>query len=170
MVHALSAQGPHTFARDSAEKQLVTFQVGTEEYAFHISKIREIIRFSRITKLPNTSSFNVGVINLRGKVISIYDLRALLSQVAAEYTKKSRIIIVNYCTTTIGLLVDKVSHVVKVPPSSLQPPPAVGSDQQSVEALCRVGSHLIILLDMDKVINARISCRVSQQERSAGDE
>jgi len=169
MVSARSAQGPHTFAQDSTEKQLVTFQVGTEEYAFSLSKIQEIIRLSRITRLPNTSSFNVGVINLRGDIISIYDLRTLLSQAAADHTKNSRIIIVNYGATTIGLLVDKVSQVVKVPPSSLQPPPAVDSDQHSVEALCRVGSHLIILLDMDKILNTRTSCRVLQQERSAGD-
>jgi purine-binding chemotaxis protein CheW len=137
----------------NAIMQLVTFTLGNEEFALDILKVQEINRMVEITKVPKAPNFVEGVINLRGKVIPIVDIRKKFHLNFKESTKDTRIIVVNILGKTIGLIVDSVSEVLRINSNTIQPPPPLVAslDSDYIKGVGKLDDRLIILLDIDKI-------------------
>ena len=138
----------------------MTFQLAREEYGLEILKVREIIGLMEITRVPRTRDFVRGVINLRGKVIPVVDLRLKFAMPACEATDQTVIIVVQ-CTVdgrplTMGLLVDQVLEVLNIDGAHIEPPPALGAASLDSEFILGVGKHekrIVFLLDIAKVLS-----------------
>ena len=141
--------------------QLVSFKLGNEEFAVDILKIQEINRMVEITKVPKSPEFVEGGINLRGKVIPIIDLRKRFGMEASEYTKNTRIVVVDIDNKVVGLIVDGVSEVLRLPASTVEPPPPIvaGIDAEYINGVGKLEDRLLILLELEKVL--------SQEEKAA---
>ena len=109
--------------------QLVTFSIGEEEFGVDILKVQEIIRTMEITKVPRAEAFVEGVINLRGKVIPILDLRRRFKLPSKAHDKHTRIIVIEMNNMIVGFVVDSVSQVLRIPSNTVEPPPP---DRKSV--------------------------------------
>jgi purine-binding chemotaxis protein CheW len=135
--------------------QLVSFTIGSEEFGLDILKVQEIIRTMQITKVPNSPDFVEGVINLRGKVIPIIDLRIKLGMAKKEHGSSTRIVVVEISRKTIGFIVDSVSEVLRIPKNIMEAPPqiVVGVDSKYITAIGKLGDRLLILLDLEEVIS-----------------
>lgn len=133
--------------------QVVSFEIGSEEYAVDILEVQEINRMVEITPVPKAPHFVEGVINLRGKVIPIIDLRLRFGLPAAERTTESRIVVVDVCRIVIGLIVDSVSEVLRIPNSLIEPPPnGKGGGAEFHKGVGRVDARLLILLDLKRLL------------------
>lgn len=140
----------------SQELQLVLFLLAKEEYGLPITKVQEINRMVPITQLPQTPEFMEGVINLRGRVIPVIDLRKRFQLSAAAISDDTRIIIVDVNGQTIGVIVDAVTEVVRLPGASVEPPPPTFVlDCQYVQGIGKMEDRLLILLDIDKVLTSQ---------------
>lgn len=135
--------------------QLVTFILGGEVYALDILAVQEIIRMQNITDVPRTADYVEGVINLRGKVIPIIDLRKRFSLDAQDETKDTRIIVVEIDGKIMGMIVDGVSRVLRLSANLVEPPsPIVGGlDSNYIKGVGKVNDQLVILLDLSKINN-----------------
>ncbi len=137
------------------EKQLVVFDLASEAYGVDIGAVREIILMQDITKVPKTPDFVEGVINLRGKVIPVVDLRKRFElPVPEEQSKDNRIVVVNIVGQDIGVMVDAVTEVLRIATDSVAPPSSVitGTDSEYLLGIVKLESRLIILLDLEKVL------------------
>lgn len=134
--------------------QLVSFRIGKEEFGVDILKVQEINRMVRITQVPNSPEFIEGVINLRGKVIPVIDLRVKLDMQKKEHDNDTRIIVVDLEGKTVGFLVDAVSEVLRIPKSITEPPPSIaaGINSEYITAVGKLEDRLIILLDLEKIL------------------
>jgi len=135
--------------------QLVSFGIGNEEFGIEILKVQEIIRLMTITEVPNSPEFVEGVINLRGRVIPVIDLRIRLGLPKIEHSNSTRIIVVEINDTTIGFIVDAVSEVLRIPQNITEAPPpiATGVDTEYITAIGKLEDRLIILLDLEKILS-----------------
>lgn len=143
-----------TEIRDEDSVQLVGFKLGDEEYAIDVLKIQEIIRLIEITAVPRMEQFILGVINLRGKVIPVVDLRVRFELEKSDFDKKTRIIVVKFEKENIGFVVDEVTEVIRIDKGIVEPtPPLVGSvGQEYILGICKYLKRLIILLDIDRIV------------------
>lgn len=146
--------------------QLVTFHLGDEEFAVDILNIQGINRMVEITKVPNAPDYVEGIINLRGKVIPIIDLRKRLGLPPTEYTKSTRFIVVEIDNKIIGFIVDSVSEVLRIDSSITEPPPQVvsGIDTEYITAVAKLEDRLIILLDLEKILTDKQKQELSTME------
>lgn len=137
-----------------SETQLVTFNLGKEEFAVPILQIQEINRLVDITRVPKSPDFVEGVINLRGKVIPIIDLRKRFSLHQSDLGKYARIVVVNMDGRMVGLIVDSVSEVLRLPSDAIEPPPPVvaGIGSEYIKGLGKLEGRLLILLDLSKIL------------------
>ncbi len=135
--------------------QLVSFKIENEEFGIEISKVHEIIRLQNITKIPNAPHFVDGVINLRGKVIPVIDLRAKLNFPRKIFDKDSRIIVVEVESKKIGFIVDRVEEVIRISKSVTEAPPDLMNDINSdyILSVGKLENKLLILLDLEKVLS-----------------
>lgn len=138
----------------SGALQLVSFKLGDEEYAVDILKVREIIRMQAVTRVPHAPDFIEGVINLRGKVIPVMDLRKRFGLKSAEHTRGSRIVVLQL-DRTLGVVVDAVSQVLRLAAENVEPTPPIVStiSAEYLKGVGKVEDRLIILLDVDKIIS-----------------
>ena len=136
------------------EEQLVVFELANEVYGVDISRVQEIIRMATITKLPRAPEFVEGVINLRGKVIPVVDLKKRFGLEQGERSRASRIVVVDVGEHTIGMVVDAVSEVLRVPAEVVEPPSPVVTTIESdyIRGIAKLEGRLVILLDLDKVL------------------
>lgn len=134
--------------------QYLTFTLGGEEYGLEILRVQEIKGFSRITPIPNTPRHVKGVLNLRGTVVPVIDLRVKFSLPEAEYTKFSVIIVVTVAKRVVGLLVDAVSDVLSIGESDFGETPDLGGgvDTSFLAGMAKAGERLISLLNIDKLV------------------
>lgn len=136
----------------------LTFALGNEEYGIAILKVREIIGLLEITAVPHTPSYIKGVINLRGRVIPVLDLRIKFGMPAKEYDERTCIIVVEVeglaGTVQIGMLVDSVSEVLNIGEEEIEPPPALGggADNGNIMGMAKIKNKVKMLLDIDRVI------------------
>ncbi len=139
---------------DYDQMQLVAFRLGAEEYAVPVQNVEGIIKLADPTKVPGSPAFIRGVMNLRGKVISILDLRARFAMGSRENEDDSRVLVVQHDGKNVGILVDEVSEVMTVETSAIQPPPpeVVATKNRAIEGLCKVDDRLIIILDLGAVL------------------
>lgn len=135
--------------------QLVSFNIGDEEFGVDILKVQEIIRLVEITRVPNAPSFVEGVINLRGKVIPVIDLRKRLGMPSITASSESRIVVVELESRIIGFLVDCVNEVLRISSSITEPPPAIiaGIDADYITAIGKLEDRILILLDLERILD-----------------
>jgi len=146
----------HESAVDLAEEtQLVSFRLGSEEYGVNIMQVQEIIKLTDITQVPKAPAFVEGIIDLRGRVLPIVDLRERFGMEQREDTDATRIVVVNIDDMTVGLIVDSVSEVLRIPNRSIEPPPPIiaGIESRFLQGIGRVNKRLLILLDLQKVFS-----------------
>lgn len=136
--------------------QFLTFSLGNEAYGIEILKVQEIKGYTAITVIPNTPRFVKGVMNLRGTVVPVVDLRMKFGMPSMEYDKFTVIIVVTVNARVIGLVVDAVSDVLDVLPDSIELPPDLGpgSDISHLTGLAKAGEQLVMLLDIERVVSA----------------
>lgn len=136
--------------------QLVGFQLGKEEYGIDILKVQEINRITAITRIPQSPDFVEGVINLRGNVIPIIDLRKRFNMPEREYDKQTRIVVSEIEGRTVGLVVDTVSEVIRMDSDLIEPPPDLlnGSSKKGdyIKGVGKLDDKLLMLLDIDKIL------------------
>ncbi len=136
--------------------QLVGFRIADEEFGVDIIKVQEIIRMVDITRVPNTPAFVEGVINLRGKVIPIIDMRKRLELATKPYDKDTRITVVEIENRIVGFIVDSVSEVIRIEKSITEPPPPMVSNINSdfITAIAKLDNRLLILLDLNEILTS----------------
>jgi purine-binding chemotaxis protein CheW len=141
------------------ETHIVGFQVGRETYGIPITALHEIVRVPEITVVPDAPDYLEGVINLRGKIVSVVDLRKRFGQPSAAIDRHSRILVVEHRGRLAGMIVDSASEVLKIPESEIETAPAMMQDGglDCVTGLGKYQGRLIILLDIKKVLSARES-------------
>jgi purine-binding chemotaxis protein CheW len=140
MQTALAQTPTISIAATSDERQLVVFQLGAELYGVEISRVHEIIRLQEVTRVPHSPPFVEGVINLRGKVISVINLRRRFGLPTADDTRAGRIVVVDINDQVVGMVVDGVSEVLRVNTATIEPPsPAVaGIDSEYLEGIAKL--------------------------------
>ena len=138
------------------ELQLVSFKLGEEEFGVDILRVKEINKMVEITRVPESPTFVEGVINLRGKMIPIVDLRKRMGLPERAYDEDTRITIVELDDQLVGFVVDSVSEVLHIPRSITEPPPAMvaGIGEEYITAIGKLEGRLLILLDLDKNLSA----------------
>ena len=134
--------------------QLVSFNIGSEEFGVDILKVQEINRMVEITKVPQAPHYVEGVINLRGKVIPIVDLRKRFNLEIKEYDKDTRIVVVDINSTILGMVVDSVSEVLRLPANTIEPAPEIvtGINSEYIKGVAKLEDRLLIFLDLSKIV------------------
>lgn len=137
--------------------QLITFQVGGEEYGTEILRVKEIIRSSEITPLPKAPTFVKGILNLRGDVIPIVDLREKFGLQPEEDSESQRIIVVDITDRLVGMVVDAANQVVRVPTNQIDPPPPIveGISSAYLKGVAKLEDRLIIILEIDRILSSQ---------------
>src|ERR1700743_3863052 len=135
--------------------QVVGFRIGNETFGVRIGSVREIVRVPEITSVPSAPDTVEGVINLRGKIIPVMDLRKRFGQVDVQPDKKNRILVVELDNKLIGLIVNAASEVLKIPPADIEPPSSVFAEGESnyVTGVGKLKGRLIILLDITRLLH-----------------
>ena len=135
--------------------QTVGFKIGKELFGVDIASVKEIVRVPEIVKVPDTPDFVEGVINLRGKIVSVVDLKKRFRLGKVDRSKTSRVLVVEMSGKIIGLLVDAASEVLRLPADSIEPPPDMisGIGIEYITGVGKMGERIIILLDIKKVLN-----------------
>ncbi len=135
--------------------QLVSFKVGEAEFGVDILRVQEINKMMELTVVPNSPNFVEGVVNLRGRIIPVINLRSRLGLDVKEYDAETRIIVVDLNDKTIGFIVDEVKEVLRIPKSITEPPPEIvsGVDSEYITAIGKLEDRLLILLDLTKVLS-----------------
>lgn len=143
--------------RDTLKGKYVTFKSGNEYFGLKIQYVNEIIVFQEITKIPESEDYIKGLINLRGKIIPVIDVRLRFKQEPFEYNDRTCIIVVNVKNIVVGLIVEKIAEVVEIPEENIIPSPTVGKADKSqnkyVYAIGKVGDKVKLLLDPDRLLN-----------------
>ena len=140
---------------DGEQIQIIGFGLGQEEFGVDIFAVKEIIRTPQMTRVPNSPSFVVGVINMRGKVIPIIDLCIRFGLPLTEKRNTDRkIVVIEHENKTVGFLVDVVSEVIKIDKSIIEPPPPMvaGIESDYITAIAKLNEKLLILLDISKIL------------------
>jgi purine-binding chemotaxis protein CheW len=134
--------------------QLVGFRIGNETYGVRIASVREIVRVPEITAVPNAPDMIEGVINLRGRIIPVMDLRKRFSNLSDSSDKKNRILVVELDNKLLGLIVSSASEVLKIPPSEIEAPGTLFTEGDSsyVTGVGKLKGRLIILVDIAKLL------------------
>ncbi len=148
-----------TFATVTETTQYLTYKLDDEVFALDITKVREVLDFTTVTKVPRTPEFMRGVINLRGSVVPVVDLRLKFGMSKTEKTVNTCIIIVEVTvdgeTTILGALADSVQEVLDLEPGHIEPAPKIGTrlNTEFIKGMGKRDSQFIIILDIDKVFS-----------------
>jgi len=139
---------------DTQRDKYLTFQLGDEQYGIEIRHVTEVVGLQKITSVPDMPEFVKSVINLRGQVIPVMDVRTRFRMPAREYDDRTCVVVVNIQDTAIGLVVDEVEEVLDVPENQIEPPPRISQRAGSrfIQGLGKVGETVKILLDVNKLL------------------
>ena len=139
-----------------AEKQMVLFELGSETYGLDIATVHEIIRKQPITKVPKAPVYVEGVINLRGKVIPVIDIGKRFGFEKVEGTKNNRIVVVYLQDTTLGIIVDAVTEVIRIPNDAVEPVSDIVTTGNSdyLQGIAKLQDKMVILLALEKLLAA----------------
>lgn len=142
------------FGAENAQKDLfLTFQIGQEDFGLDISDVIEIVGIQKITEVPDMPDYIRGVINLRGKVISVMDVRLRFNMAQREYDDRTCVIVVMVDDLTVGLLVDRVNEVVEIAEDKIESAPPTKSVDGYIKGLGKIGAEVKILLDVAHLVN-----------------
>jgi purine-binding chemotaxis protein CheW len=136
------------------EQQTIGFQVGGETFGLPITAVHEIVRVPEVTSVPEAPECVEGVVNLRGKILPVIDMRKRFGLTTVEVSPRNRVLVVEFEGKKVGLIVDSANEVLRIPTGDIEPPPNVFIEEgiNYVTGLGKVGSRLIILLDLAKVL------------------
>lgn len=136
------------------ELQIVVFNLDNSYYGVHILQVQEIIKMTEITKLPNTPEFVEGIVNLRGSIIPVMDLRRRFGLKALEIKDDWKILILKTGDVKFGVMVDQISEVEKIPVDIIETPPKVvsGINGEFISGIAKTKERLLILLDIEKIL------------------
>jgi purine-binding chemotaxis protein CheW len=168
-----TSEPPARVATGAKAGKYLTFAINKEEYGLEILKVREIFGVMDITAVPRTPDYVEGVINLRGQVIAVIDLRTKFGMPRAEQTEQTCIIVVEICRDgrklNTGIIVDKVSEVLSIAAEQIEEPPTFGAnvDTDFILGMGKIGQSVKILLDIDRVLLTEEMTRVAEIARSA---
>ncbi len=143
----VSNQGPSS--------SFVTFSLADETYAIDVLQVQEVLKLTEIAPVPGVPDYILGIINLRGDVVTVIDARRRMQLPVREPDEASRIVIIDVDNQNIGILVDAVAEVVQIPPNAVDPAPAVGNDQTSrfILGVSSTEDGLTILIDLNKLLS-----------------
>ncbi|MEH6556595.1 MAG: chemotaxis protein CheW [Oceanicoccus sp.] len=143
-------------SNDSSESmmQWVTFRLGKETYGVNVMQVQEVLRYTEIAPVPGAPPYVLGIINLRGNVVTVIDTRHRFGLPAGDISDQTRIIIIEADNTVTGILVDMVAEVVYLSQSEIESAPNVGSDESSrfIHGVCQKNNELLILVDLNKLL------------------
>ncbi|APC40262.1 chemotaxis protein CheW [Clostridium estertheticum] len=142
-------------AEDTQKGKFLTFSVGKESYGIEIKFVTEIIGIQEITEVPELPDYVKGIINLRGKIIPVIDVRLRFRKEPKDYNDRTCIVVINIKETVVGLIVDNVAEVINIDDSDIVPPPQMktGFHNRYVRGIGKVGNEVKLLLDCDKLLN-----------------
>jgi purine-binding chemotaxis protein CheW len=137
--------------------QLVTFRVGGEEFGLDVFQVHEILRHTEPTPMPKAPAFVEGVLDVRGTLIPVVDLRKRFELHDVRYDDDTRIILVDFQGERLGLVVDEVSEVLRVPETAVTPPPQFvrGLAAEFIRGIVRLESRLVVLLDLERILSSQ---------------
>ena len=142
---------------DEKKSKYMTFKSGNEYFGLKIQYVNEIIQIQAITKVPETENYIKGLINLRGKIIPVIDVRLRFGQEAFEYNDRTCIIVLQVNSTMVGLFVEKIADVVEIKDNDILPPPTISRTDQVnrkyIYGIGKVGDTVKLLLDPDKLLS-----------------
>ncbi|MDX1693546.1 MAG: chemotaxis protein CheW [Ketobacteraceae bacterium] len=135
--------------------QWVTFRLAGETYGVNVMQVQEVLRYTEIAPVPGASHHVLGIINLRGSVVTIIDARLRFALPPGEITENTRIVVIEAGTHVVGILVDSVAEVVYLRQSEIDHAPNVGNDESSkyIQGVCNKNNELLILIDLDKLLS-----------------
>lgn len=159
---------------DASKGKFMTFQTGREYFGISISYVNEIIQMQPITAIPEAEDYIKGLINLRGKIIPVIDVRVRFKMEPTEYTDRTCIIVIDVKSTVIGLIVEKIAEVDDIMDEDVVPPPTLGGHRDNeknkyVYGLARTGDTMKLLLDPEKLIkqeDLNILEEIQEEEQS----
>ena len=136
--------------------QLVTFRVGGEEFGLDVFSVHEILSYQQPTAMPRAPEFVEGVLDVRGTLVPIVDLRRRFETPRVVYDQDTRIVLVDFGGERLGLVVDSVTEVLRAPETAVSPPPAYirGLAAEFVRGIVRVGERLVVLVDLDRILSS----------------
>ncbi|MCI8696279.1 MAG: purine-binding chemotaxis protein CheW [Lachnospiraceae bacterium] len=141
---------------DTQEGKYMTFKSGSEYFGLEIQYVQQIIQFQAITKIPETEDYIKGLINLRGKIIPVVDVRVRFKQGECEYNDKTCILVITVKDTTVGLIVEQIAEVAEIQKENILPPPTIGRNDKGhnkyVYGIGKVGTSVKLLLDPEKLL------------------
>lgn len=157
-----------TELKEEAKMQLVVFRLGKEEFAVEILQVQEIILLAPITRVPKAPAFVEGVINLRGEIIAVVDLRKRFGLEAGKLGDEARIVVVNVGDNLVGMIVDQVTQPLSLPVSQIQPPPplAGGVDAAYLKGVGEVDGRLIVILNLERSLSPQEMQAIGEMEVS----
>ena len=162
---------------DVEKEQFMTFRCEDEIYGISIKYVNEITGLQQITAVPETEDYIIGLINLRGKIIPVIDVRLRFKQEPFEYNDRTCIIVINVRDLVVGLIVEKIAEVVEIQEENILPSPSIGradkSQNKYVYAIGKVGDDVKLLLDPDRLLNDEdktVLERVSEDNTEEGEE
>jgi purine-binding chemotaxis protein CheW len=156
MSEAMKNNAPDLSSEDTQKDKYLTFSLADEVYGLEIKYVTEIIGIQKITKIPELPAFIKGVINLRGKVVPVMDIRARFGLPARDYDDRTCVVVVNVTAEAMGLVVDRVNEVSDIPEGQVETPPA-GQQKAAgnyVSGLGKIEEEVKILLDVARLITA----------------
>lgn len=158
-----SKRGAVQIAADTGQ-EYVTFTLNNEMYAFDALQVQEIIEYSSVTKVPHLPDYLKGVINLRGTIIPVVDIKEKFGMQSGEYKKHTCIIVTEYSRGVMGLIVDSVSDILNILPQSISDAPDFGTsiNTEFIAGMAKAGDALVLVLDVDQVLTAEEASIVQQ--------
>ena len=135
--------------------QWVTFKLDNETYGINVMQVQEVLRYTEIAPVPGAPAYVLGIINLRGNVVTVIDTRQRLGLYNADITDNSRIVIIEADKQVVGILVDSVAEVVYLRQSEIETAPNVGNDESAkfIQGVCNKNGELLILVELDKMMS-----------------
>ncbi|MGL5360975.1 MAG: chemotaxis protein CheW [Shewanella sp.] len=142
-------------SKDDAVLQWVTFKLDNETYGINVMQVQEVLRYTEIAPVPGAPYYVLGIINLRGNVVTVIDTRARFGLPSAEVDDATRIVIIEAEKQVIGILVDSVAEVVYLRRSEIDNAPNVGTEESAkfIQGVCNRENELLILVDLDKLLS-----------------
>ena len=152
-ISSLNGQGDNS---DTQKGKYMTFKSGQEYFGLDIQYVQQIIQYQTVTMIPETEDYIKGLINLRGRIIPVVDVRLRFKQGQCEYNDKTCILVINLRSTTVGLIVEQIAEVVELKEDNILPPPSIGRGDKGhnkyVYGIGKVGNTVKLLLDPEKLL------------------
>lgn len=144
-----------TDKKDDQVLQWVTFRLENETYGINVMQVQEVLRYTEIAPVPGAPGYVLGIINLRGNVVTVIDTRARFGLIPGEVTENSRIVIIEAEKQVIGIMVDSVAEVVYLRSSEIESAPNVGTEESAkfIQGVCNRSEELLILVDLNKLLS-----------------